>query len=150
MAFGALTVSLLLVAADLSGGGGAEQAQSSLEMPRAGQRQRRGTGPEKRGIHELEDPSGWPPEPPTPAGPLDAARFDAAVEKVCGEVAPNAGLPEVARLVREASAETSADPFLIAALAYRTSRCRPSSTGAGGIGLLEIPNSNRFVLARTD
>ncbi len=101
-------------------------------MPRAGQRQRRGTGPERRGIHELEDPSDWPAEPAVETGPLDAARFDAAVEKVCGEVAPNAGLPAVAEVVRQVSAETGADPFLIAALAYRTSRCRPSSTGAGG------------------
>jgi murein DD-endopeptidase MepM/ murein hydrolase activator NlpD len=138
MAFGAVTLSLVLVAADLSGGADPEPVQPSLEMPRPGQRQRRGTGPERRGIHELEDPSGWPAEPATPAGPIDAARFDAAVEKVCGEVAPNAGLPEVARLVREASAEAGADPFLVAALAYRSSRCRPSSTGAGGIGLLEI------------
>jgi murein DD-endopeptidase MepM/ murein hydrolase activator NlpD len=138
MAFGAVTLSLVLVAADLSGGANPEPVQPSLEMPRPGQRQRRGTGPERRGIHELEDPSGWPAEPATPAGPIDAARFDAAVEKVCGEVAPNAGLPEVARLVREASAEAGADPFLVAALAYRSSRCRPSSTGAGGIGLLEI------------
>ena len=110
-------------------------------MPRAGQRQRRGTGPERRGIHELEDPSDWPAEPAIEAGPLDAARFDAAVEKVCGEVAPNAGLPAVAEVVRQVSAETGADPFLIAALAYRTSRCRPSSTGAAGIGLLEIQPS---------
>jgi hypothetical protein len=144
MAFGAVTLSLVLVAADLSGGGAVDPAQPSLEtaraaeMPRAGQRQRRGTGPERRGIHELEDPSDWPAEPVAVAGPIDAARFDAAVEKICGEVAPSAGLPEVARLVREASAEAGADPFLVAALAYRTSRCRPSSTGAGGIGLLEI------------
>jgi hypothetical protein len=145
MAFGSVTLSLVLVAADLVGGGAPDPEPPALEtaarageMPRAGQRERRGTGPEKRGIHELQDPSGWPAEPASPTGSLDAARFDAAVEKVCGEVAPNAGLQEVARLVREASAETAADPFLIAALAYRTSRCRPSSTGAGGIGLLEI------------
>jgi murein DD-endopeptidase MepM/ murein hydrolase activator NlpD len=148
MAFGALAFSLVLAAADLSGSGAPEAVQPSppstaaapvsFEMPKAGQRQRRGTGPEKRGIHELQDPSGWPAEPATPGGSLDAARFDAAVEKVCGEVAPNAGLPEVARLVREASAALGADPFLIAALAYRTSRCRPASKGEAGVGLLEI------------
>ena len=107
----------------------------------AGQRQRRGTGPERRGIHELEDPSDWPAEPKVETGPLDAARFDAAVEKVCGEVAPDAGLPAIAEIVRQVSVETGADPFLIAALAYRTSRCRPSSTGAAGIGLLGIQPS---------
>ena len=148
MVFGSLALSLALVAVDFSGGGAAQQpspspaaTSPSFQMPRAGQRQRRGTGPERRGIHELEDPSGWPAEPALAAGPLDAARFDAAVEKVCGEVAPNAGLPAVAEVVRRVSAETGADPFLIAALAYRTSRCRPSATGAAGIGLLEIQPS---------
>jgi hypothetical protein len=142
MVFGSIALSLVLVAADLSGGGMAQPAPSpSFQLPRAGQRQRRGTGPERRGIHELEDPSDWPAEPALEAGPLDAARFDAAVEKVCGEVAPDAGLPAVAEVVRQVSAETGADPFLLAALAYRTSRCRPSATSAGGIGLLEIQPS---------
>ena len=63
-----------------------------------GQRQRHVPGPLKRGIHELEDPSGWPTEPPPAIGPVDAERFDAAVESLCGEVAPAAGLPEVARV----------------------------------------------------
>jgi hypothetical protein len=150
MVFGPIALSFVLVAADLSGGGSAQPLSSpltsplpasSFQIPRAGQRQRRGTGPERRGIHELEDPSDWPAEPALEAGPLDAARFDAAVEKVCGEVAPDAGLPAVAAVVRQVSAETGADPFLVAALAYRTSRCRPSSTGAAGIGLLEIQPS---------
>ena len=110
MAFGTLALSLVLVAADLSGEAAAPQPPTpSFEMPRAGQRQRRGTGPERRGIHELEDPSGWPAEPPAETGPLDAARFDAAVEKICGEVAPDAGLPAVAEVVRQVSAETGAD-----------------------------------------
>ncbi|HXT95785.1 MAG TPA: hypothetical protein VN853_05770, partial [Polyangia bacterium] len=140
MAFGAVTLSLVLVAAEVSGGGEpAPQAPSTtFEMPLAGQRQRRGTGPEKRGVHELADPSGWPAEPPPVAGPLDAARFDAAVMKVCGEVAPDAIIPEVARLVREVSAETGADPFTVAALAYRQSRCRPNDHGEAGVGLLGI------------
>ncbi|HVV50642.1 MAG TPA: M23 family metallopeptidase [Polyangia bacterium] len=142
MVFGAVTLSVVLVAAELSGGAEAPTAPApTVEMPRPGQRQRRGTGPEKRGIHELEDPSYWPPEPPVEKGPLDAARFDAAVEKVCGEVAPDAVTPGVARVVREVSAETGADPFLIAALAYRGSRCRPSANGASGVGLLGIEPS---------
>jgi murein DD-endopeptidase MepM/ murein hydrolase activator NlpD len=107
-------------------------------VPVAGQRQRRSAGPQKRGIHELQDPSGWPEEPAAPAGPLEAERFDAAVVKLCGEVAPDAGLAEVARLVRDVSAEAGADPFLTAALVYRESRCRPGLTGAAGIGLLQI------------
>src|SRR5579863_3677060 len=104
----------------------------------AGQRERRVVGPLKRGIHELRDPSGWPAEPPAFVGVVDGERFDAAVRTLCGEVAPDAGLPEVARLVREASAETHADPFLLAALAYRESRCRPGLVTPAGVGLLQI------------
>jgi hypothetical protein len=104
----------------------------------AGQRERRVSGPLKRGIHELKDPSGWPAEPPSPIGPVDAERFDAAVAKLCGEVAPDAGLGELARVVREVSAETGADPFLMAALGYRESRCRPGLVSSAGIGLLQI------------
>jgi len=88
------------------------------------QRQRHTTGPQKRGVHELRDPSGWPAEPAPVAGPIDPARFDAAVIALCNEVAPPAELPDVARLVREAAAEGHADAFLLAALVYRESRCR--------------------------
>jgi len=101
-------------------------------------REHRTTQPLKRGIHELKDPAGWPAEPPVPAGPIDAARFDAALTGICAEVAPLGGLFEVARLVREVSAETGADPFLIGALAYRQSRCQPHMTASGGVGLLLV------------
>lgn len=103
-----------------------------------GQRQRPSSGPAKRGIHELEDPAGWPAEPPRPTDTLAPARFDAAVVKLCAEVAPEALLPEVARVVREVSAEMGADPFLAAALVYRQSRCRPRLVSQVGIGLLQI------------
>src|SRR5215510_7036289 len=59
----------------------------------AGRRQRPSALPPKRGIHELKDPGGWPSEPATPtlAGSLDAARFDAVVVRMCGEVARDEG-----------------------------------------------------------
>jgi murein DD-endopeptidase MepM/ murein hydrolase activator NlpD len=107
----------------------------------AGLRQRPTQGPAKRGIHELKDPTSWPAEPTSPVGALDPDRFDAALIKLCGEVAPDAGLPELARVVRTVSAEVKADPFLIAALVYRESRCRPGLAGASGIGLLQIKPS---------
>lgn len=106
-----------------------------------GQRQRHVEGPLRRGIHELEDPAGWPSEPPTVTTPIDAERFDAAVEMLCGEVAPETGLADVARVVREVSAETKSDPFLLAALVYRESRCRPSLVSPAGIGILQIQPS---------
>lgn len=144
---------LVLLATELYGGPALEQdapsttidqrAARAQAMPDAttyveGQRERHVAGPLKRGIHELRDPSGWPAEPPPVAGPLDAARFDAAVVRLCGEVAPAAALPEIARLVREAGAETHADAFLLAALVYRESRCRPGLVTATGVGLLQI------------
>src|SRR6188508_3194178 len=51
----------------------------------AGLRQRPSAVAPKRGIHELKDPGGWPAEPPNPglAGPIDAARFDAVVIRMC-------------------------------------------------------------------
>ena len=107
----------------------------------AGLRQRPSATPLKRGIHELKDPGGWPAEPPAVAGPIDAARFDAAVIHLCGEVARDEGLPEVARVVREVAVQTKSDPFTLAALAYRTSRCRPWLTSTSGIGLLQIKPS---------
>src|SRR6188474_2228049 len=114
---------------------------TAAASPVAGLRQRPSAVAPKRGIHELKDPGGWPAEPPTVAGPIDAARFDAAVVRMCGEVARDEGLPEVARVVREVAAQTNSDPFMLAALAYRGSRCRPWLTDASGVGLLQIKAS---------
>jgi peptidase M23-like protein/transglycosylase-like protein with SLT domain len=107
----------------------------------AGLRQRPSAVAPRRGIHELKDPGRWPAEPPTVADPIDAARFDAAVVRMCGEVARDEGLPEVARAVREVAAQTKSDPFMLAALAYRGSRCRPWLTSSSGVGLLQIKAS---------
>src|SRR6478609_2128380 len=139
-------LSLVLIAAEIPDartGASAQVAPVASDGPAeanivAGLRQRSSTVPLKRGIHELKDPRGWPAEPPAVAGPIDAARFDAAVVKLCGEVARDEGLPELARVVRETAAETKSDPFMLAALAYRESRCRPGLTGPSGIGLLQI------------
>ena len=142
-------LTLVLLAAELpdanTGASAAIAAPAASETaaasPVAGLRQRPSTVAPKRGIHELKDPGGWPAEPPTVAGPIDAARFDAAVVRMCGEVARDEGLPEVARVVREVAAETNGDPFMLAALAYRGSRCRPRLTSTSGVGLLQIKAS---------
>jgi murein DD-endopeptidase MepM/ murein hydrolase activator NlpD len=146
-------ISLALFATELLGGpvleqdvpdatldqrGARTQAMPDVSSFVEGQRQRRTTGPLKRGIHELRDPGGWPAEPAAVTGALDAARFDAAVIALCGEVAPAAALPDVARLVRQAASEGHVDAFLLAALVYRQSRCRPGLTTPGGLGLLQI------------
>src|SRR4051794_4081740 len=107
----------------------------------AGLRQRPSPVPLKRGIHELKDPGGWPAEPPPVTGPIDAARFDAAVVHMSSEVARDEGLPEMARVVREVAAETKSGPFMLAALAYREGRCRPWLVTSSGVGLLQIKAS---------
>ena len=116
-------------------------AAAPLSMP-AGEgpasRQHRGAQPEHRETHELRNPADWPSEPSAPVAPLDAERFDAAVVALCSEVAPTDGLDAVARVVREVSVATHSDPFLMAALAYRQSRCRPGLETTAGIGLLQI------------
>jgi len=139
-------VSLVLLAAEIPDARtGASAAIARAATPEgsvvAGLRQRPSAAPLKRGIHELKDPGGWPAEPAPVSGPIDAERFDAAVVRMCGEVARDEGLPEVARVVREVAAETSSDPFMLAALVYRTSRCRPSLTSVTGVGLLQIKAS---------
>src|SRR5262249_12710163 len=95
-----------------------------------GQRERHTSEPLKRGIHELRDPSGWPAEPPVGAGAVGRGWWGAAPHA--------AALPERARLVREAAAETRSDAFLLAALVYRESRCRASLVTPTGVGLLQI------------
>jgi murein DD-endopeptidase MepM/ murein hydrolase activator NlpD len=101
-------------------------------------RHRRVPGPLHRGIHEMKDPGGWPAEPPSPGGALDGARFDDAMIALCRPVAGPADVAEVARLVREASAARAVDPFLVGALMYRQSRCRPNDHSPSGVGLLGI------------
>ena len=104
-------------------------------------RQHRSAQPEHRETHELRNPADWPTEPQAPVAPLDASRFDAAVVSICSEVAPESGLDAVARLVREVSVETHTDPFLMAALVYRQSRCRPGLETTNAVGLLQIEPS---------
>jgi len=115
---------------------GAETVATPGEGPSA--RQHRSPHPDRRGTHELRDPADWPSEPGALPDPIDEARFDAAVVALCDEVAPHEGLEAVARLVREVSADTRSDPFLLAALVYRQSRCRPALESSGGVGLLQI------------
>lgn len=101
-------------------------------------RHRQVPGGLRRGVHELKDPGQWPAEPASPAGLVDPARFDAAVVALCRPVAGRVDLPVVAQMIRHASLSAGADPFLVAAVAYRESRCRPEQQGSAGVGLLGI------------
>jgi murein DD-endopeptidase MepM/ murein hydrolase activator NlpD len=125
---------------DLASVSGPTSGVAATAAPSEGptSRQHRSLQPDRRGTHELRDPRDWPAEPALPAGELDDQRFEAAVVALCDEVAPRDGLDAIARLVREVSVETKSDPFLMAALVYRQSRCHPAMQSAGGVGLLQI------------
>ncbi len=103
-----------------------------------GHRQRRIKGPDRRSVHELKDPTGWPAEPAAPVAPLDDARFDTVMGTLCRPTAPTAVIPEVTRLVRETAAAAGVDPFLLGALVFQQSGCRPKQNNANGVGLLQI------------
>lgn len=123
-------------ASDAAGAHRASAKTAALALP---PRSRLTATPFHRGVHELRDPTAWPAEPGTPEGPLDTARFDRAFAELCRGVAPRAvDQTQVAAHIRTVAAEMGADPFLLAALAYRQTFCAPSHASAAGVGLLQI------------
>lgn len=92
-------------------------------------------GPVVRNAHEVNDPSAWAAEPASPAEPIDRERFSAAVAELCH----NRWLhPKLAEQIATVATESGVDPFVLAALAYRESRCMPDLAGGRGVGLLQI------------
>lgn len=78
----------------------------------------------------------WPAEPATPAK-IDAARFAEAVTVLCRPISKKRGR-QYADLMREASATFGVDPFLLASVVYRFSRCRRRDRGEFGVGLAKL------------
>lgn len=101
-------------------------------------RQRRVPGGLRPGNHELKDTARWPPEPGSPAGPIDADRFRAALGGLCREMLKKKALAALSAEVLEAAVAAGVDPFLLGALAYRQSRCDARLRTGFGIGLLQI------------
>jgi hypothetical protein len=75
----------------------------------------------------------WPPEPASPAA-VDVARFGSALAQLCADTAVDA----LAEALLSASAAFNIDPFLLGAVAYHQSECRPHRADAYGIGLTRI------------
>jgi murein DD-endopeptidase MepM/ murein hydrolase activator NlpD len=101
-------------------------------------RRRRSEDGLRPGVHELKDIRRWPAEPPSPPGPPDRSRFRSALWAMCEGMATARSVAHLADDVREAAAEAEVDPYLLAALVYRASRCNPKLTTPFGIGLLQI------------
>lgn len=82
----------------------------------------------------------WPTEPTSPRD-LDVTRFASALRGLCHGM-PAARADNYARWITASSREHGVDPFLLAALMYRQSRCDPAALdveGVRGIGLTQIP-----------
>lgn len=98
-------------------------------------RRRQGTTPSRR-ASSLVQADEWPGEPASPAN-VDPARLAAAMRQLCGFM-PR-GRPErySAWALKYATAHGE-DPFLLVALMYRMSRCKPDADTTEGVGLTSI------------
>lgn len=83
----------------------------------------------------------WPDEPPSPTS-VDPTRFAEALRTLCGFMPPSRATRWAEWMIRY-GAEFEIDPFLIAALVYRESRCIPETEPQDdppGYGLTRIPH----------
>jgi hypothetical protein len=90
------------------------------------------------GVHELKDPKRWPAEPESPPAPIDEARFRQAFSGMCEGMATPRMLARISDEIRLVADEAKVDPFLLAALVYRESRCVPTLVTPFGTGLLQV------------
>jgi len=95
-------------------------------------------GPLRPGVHEVKDPKRWPAEPESPPAPIDGAKFRAAFAGMCEGMASPSMLGRISDEILQVAGEAKVDPFLLAALAYRESRCVPTLVTPFGTGLLQI------------
>ncbi len=84
----------------------------------------------------LRDLSRWPAEPSSPEA-IDPDRFGAALLEACGWVHPRQ-LRRMVKSILEHSGTFDVDPFLVAAVIYRQSRCRANFADNYGTGLAAI------------
>jgi hypothetical protein len=90
------------------------------------------------GKHELKDLARWPAEPASPPPPADEVRFRDAFAGLCEGMVSVKLLKQLSGEVLAVAAEAGVDPFMLAALVYRESRCVPTLVTPFGTGLLQI------------
>jgi murein DD-endopeptidase MepM/ murein hydrolase activator NlpD len=79
----------------------------------------------------------WPAEPPSPKK-VDPRTFGLALRQLCASWMPPKRPFRYARWMIESGREFGVDPFLLAALIYRQSRCLPRERDSYGMGLAMI------------
>ena len=82
------------------------------------------------------DLSKWPKEPPSP-DTVDVKRFEAALLTLCGWLSPKQKR-RYTKWILASAAEFEVDPFLLAVVAYRQSRCQRRQQSDYGVGLTAI------------
>jgi murein DD-endopeptidase MepM/ murein hydrolase activator NlpD len=108
------------------------------ESPQWRVRRRAGVRENKRAA-ALILPTAWGPEPTTPVR-IELPRLARALRAVCG-VMPPGRAERYAEWIDTRSRQHGEDPFLLAAIMYRTSRCLPDSQTIEGLGLTAIQPS---------
>jgi murein DD-endopeptidase MepM/ murein hydrolase activator NlpD len=94
---------------------------------------------ENRRAAALILPSAWGAEPESPAS-LERPRFARALREVCGPMPPGRA-ERYAEWIEVSARRHGEDPFLLAAIMYRTSRCLPDARTIEGVGLTAIQPS---------
>jgi hypothetical protein len=113
-----IALALLVVAADAFA--------ADVKPPWPARKRRSEEGPLRPGVHEVKDPKRWPAEPDSPPAPIDGAKFRAAFTGMCEAMAPARVLARISDEILQVAGEAKVDPFLLAALVYRESRCVPT------------------------
>ncbi len=90
-------------------------------------------------IHELGHQIPWPKKPPSPTE-INEEQFAFAIRKICLPLYMNAARKIAGPLIKRAK-EFDLDPFLLAGLVYRQSRCRNKSKNPDNFGITRIPFS---------
>lgn len=104
-------------------------------FPKWKARTRAGVIPNRRAAN-LIDPALWRGEPRSPA-PIDPGRFRAALANVCG-LMPAERNARYAGWILESAQRHGEDPFLLAAIVHRMTRCDPLTKAVEGLGLAAI------------
>jgi hypothetical protein len=108
------------------------------EMPKPPWPRRRRHGVKMKGKGQgLIDLKKWPAEPPSPDN-IDPERLAPALRRLCANWMPPKRPLRYARWILQYSKEFDVDPFLLAALVYRQTRCIPGEKDDYGVGLLMI------------
>ncbi len=76
-----------------------------------------------KSTYKTIDPKIWPPEPIQP-NPVDPQKFRQSLSSLCGPM-PSARLARYASIILRETTRFDGDPFLLGALMYANSGCRP-------------------------